>query len=246
MNREAELRRPPRVACSDLLDGWCMAKSCDDSARPSLRDVDNVGNQLAIMARHKSGVTFTVESLKDKSVWLDISDLSNADAECVNENVVILRGRLGKLLYRLLQCRKSSVTTHQAAHNLGLPLASHDCWIGLDGNLSDMVEIVHNVKPSNAPAHRRRADDVRLSTETQSRRSVQPVCSAICMSFSFQASHILPSAHGVSFGAPSLSSVGFLKLDAESERRGVTQFNPGTEVAMKPRSLHRSNCLKHP
>ena len=98
----------------------------------------------------------------------------------------------------------------------------------------------------NAPAHRRRADDVRLSTETQSRRSVQPVCSAICMSFSFQASHILPSAHGVSFGAPSLSSVGFLKLDAESERRGVTQFNPGTEVAMKPLSLHRSNFRKHP
>ena len=104
----------------------------------------------------------------------------------------------------------------------------------------------HAQMPPNAPAHRRRADDVRLSTETQSRRSVQPVCSAICMSFSFQASHILPSAHGVSFGAPSLSSVGFLKLDAESERRGVTQFNPGTEVAMKPLSLHRSIFLKHP
>src|ERR1035441_9008669 len=31
---------------------------------------------------------------------------------------------------------------------------------------------------TNAPAHRRRANDARLSTETQSRRSVQPVCSA--------------------------------------------------------------------
>jgi hypothetical protein len=35
---------------------------------------------------------------------------------------------------------------------------------------------------SNVPAHRRRANDVRLSTETRSRRSVQPVCSAMCVS----------------------------------------------------------------
>jgi hypothetical protein len=35
----------------------------------------------------------------------------------------------------------------------------------------------------NAPAHRRRATGVRLSTETQSRRSVQPVCWAIIYSY---------------------------------------------------------------
>jgi hypothetical protein len=34
-----------------------------------------------------------------------------------------------------------------------------------------------NIYTPNAPAHRRRANDVRLSTEARSRRSVQPVCS---------------------------------------------------------------------
>jgi len=36
----------------------------------------------------------------------------------------------------------------------------------------------------NAPAHRRRANDVRLSTDARSRRSVQPACSAILLSYS--------------------------------------------------------------
>src|SRR5262249_55649421 len=35
---------------------------------------------------------------------------------------------------------------------------------------------IHGVLSPNAPAHRRRANGVRLSTETRSRRSVQPVC----------------------------------------------------------------------
>src|ERR1051325_7394462 len=32
---------------------------------------------------------------------------------------------------------------------------------------------------ANGPAHRRRANDVRLSTEARSRRSARPVCSAL-------------------------------------------------------------------
>jgi hypothetical protein len=36
---------------------------------------------------------------------------------------------------------------------------------------------------SNAPAQARRANGVRLSTETRSRRCLQPVCSAILFSF---------------------------------------------------------------
>lgn len=47
---------------------------------------------------------------------------------------------------------------------------------------------------SNAPAHRRRADDVRLSTETRSRRSVQPACwacSSACVPSQSRSSHFL-------------------------------------------------------
>jgi hypothetical protein len=35
----------------------------------------------------------------------------------------------------------------------------------------------------NAPAHRRRAYDIRLSTEARSRRSVQPACSTMTVSY---------------------------------------------------------------
>ncbi len=47
---------------------------------------------------------------------------------------------------------------------------------------------------ANAPAQARRANDVRLSTETRPRRSVQPVCSAISSSLVSCSEAVLPTA----------------------------------------------------
>lgn len=45
--------------------------------------------------------------------------------------------------------------------------------------LEDVGIGLHGAKSPNTPAHRRRVNDVRLSTETRSQRSVQPACSAL-------------------------------------------------------------------
>ncbi len=87
-------------------------ESCDNPPISFLGDINNVGNQLAIMARGIGGVSFTVESLKDESVRLNISDIRDADAECLDNNVVILRGRTGQLFYSLFKRFKSGIGAH--------------------------------------------------------------------------------------------------------------------------------------
>ena len=103
------------------------------------------------MANRKCSVAFTIESLKDESVWLNISDIGDADAECVNENIVIFRGRLAQLMNRLLKCRKGSIGAHQSVHDDGLLLACDNSGIRLvinnaQGVLHYVVVIAHNVK----------------------------------------------------------------------------------------------------
>ena len=78
------------------------------------------------MAHRDGGVAFTVESLENKSVWLDISDVCDADVECVNENIVAFRGRTAQFLNRLLKSQKRSVSAHEPAHGSNLPLTSND------------------------------------------------------------------------------------------------------------------------
>ena len=83
-----------------------IGKTCNHPLRPALWDVNNMGNQLAKMTRGERGVTFVVESLENEGVWLDVTDFDDGDIECANQNVVICRGRLAQLLYRLNEGRK--------------------------------------------------------------------------------------------------------------------------------------------
>jgi hypothetical protein len=76
-----------------------------------------------------------------------------------------------------LQIGSSSIDHMRAVfsqcRNGNYSIVLHQFWQNFQNHCLSIVYLL------NAPAHRRRANDVRLSTETRSRRSVQPVCSAI-------------------------------------------------------------------
>jgi hypothetical protein len=91
---------------------WRGRKPGYDSVRPPWWDVNNVGNQLAIMANRSRGVTFTVESLKNKGVRLNVADMGDTDTERVNENIVIRRGNCAEIINRRYQRLESGGGAH--------------------------------------------------------------------------------------------------------------------------------------
>ncbi len=55
------------------------------------------------MTDYRGIIPFIVETAKDKGMRFDISDFSDGDIECLNEDVVIFRGKANDLIHRLFE-----------------------------------------------------------------------------------------------------------------------------------------------
>ncbi len=55
------------------------------------------------MTDDKSVMAVLVEAAENKGMWSDISDFSDEDVECLNQDVMIFRGKAYEFIDRLFQ-----------------------------------------------------------------------------------------------------------------------------------------------
>ena len=72
-------------------------------------------------------MTVLVEAAKKKSVRLHESDFRDGDVECLNNYVMVFRGRAADVIYSLFKGDECSLPAHQVTHDGGSVLRSADC-----------------------------------------------------------------------------------------------------------------------
>jgi hypothetical protein len=119
-------KRPTPVGSGDLLGRRRIGKSCDDSARPALRQINNPCAQLAEMLDYPGPMAVLIESLERKGVRLNESDLLNCDITNDNQYVAIIRGKTAEFLSRLHERLESGVSAQEALEYARLVFHSPD------------------------------------------------------------------------------------------------------------------------
>jgi hypothetical protein len=61
------------------------------------------------MTQYKGIMALVVETAEEKGVRFDVADFQDGEVECLNQDVVIFRGRAGQIIDRLFQRREGGL-----------------------------------------------------------------------------------------------------------------------------------------
>jgi hypothetical protein len=136
------------VACSDLLDGF-IRESCDNSARPTLGQINDLGDELREMANYRGVMAVIRDAAKKKNVRFDESDFPDGEIESLNNDVVIFRGSACEFLNRLFQSSERSVTRQPMGNGSGTEIPHSGDSSHLLGNVGRDVQVHSVAMPSN-------------------------------------------------------------------------------------------------
>jgi hypothetical protein len=106
------------VACSDLLDSIILGKPSNNSARPALRQIDNMSDELAEMYDYPGIMAIIRDAAKKKGMRFNEADFPDGEVESPNDYIAIFRGSACEFLDRLFESNKGSIAREQAGDGI--------------------------------------------------------------------------------------------------------------------------------
>ena len=68
-----------------------------------------MSNNLGVVGNYRGMVPFLIETAEKKGMRFDISDFPDGDVECLNNDVVIFRGKGYEFIHRLFEGEKGGI-----------------------------------------------------------------------------------------------------------------------------------------